>query len=149
MLHTASRLGILLLASAVALPLLGVGRSAEAGSTPAAIDKQVDAAFDAFCDEWMEKLRTRQRLNAKALVIQRIGDGYSGRFVGYSRKPVKCQARATGSAKTPYVGQIVYHELRYQKQGATLKAARRSKPAVLQSTEVMEIFRHNGSEWTW
>jgi hypothetical protein len=148
-LHSSGRYGVLLLVGAFALTLQGAGASRAADATPAAVDKSIGADFDEFCAEWMQRLRTRQRRNDKATVLSRHGNVYSGQFVGYSHKPVKCQARATGSAASPYVGQIVYHEIRFERTGRTLKSARRSKPTALLHTEVLEIFRHNGSKWIW
>jgi hypothetical protein len=47
------------------------------------------------------------------------------------------------------VGKLIYQEILYEKTGNTPAAAQDSSPAVLQTTEVMEVFRYDGRAWKY
>jgi hypothetical protein len=105
--------------------------------------------FQSFCAEWMAKLRAREADNARATQIVKNGSGFIGEFTGYGRKPLKCRAKPTGSASTPWVGQIVYEEIVYRVSGRSAKAARSSTPVVAGRQQVLEIFKFDGSKWIY
>jgi hypothetical protein len=106
-------------------------------------------AFERFCGEWMEKLAQRERDNVANLrMVQRDGR-FVGEFVGYGKAPVRCTAKPTGHRDNPYVGRLVYHEIRYRHAGPTASEARRNMAAEVTRTEVMEIFRFDGQRWVY
>jgi hypothetical protein len=105
--------------------------------------------FERFCASWMQKLRVREADNARATRIVPAESGYVGEFTGYGRKLLKCRARPTGSPSTPWVGQLVYEEIRYRKSGRSPSAARSSKPVIAARTHVLEIFKFDGSRWIY
>jgi hypothetical protein len=49
----------------------------------------------------------------------------------------------------PAVGKLVYREILYEKTGSTTADAQGARPAVLQTTEVMEVFRYDGRNWKY
>ncbi len=105
--------------------------------------------FASFCERWMEKLRAREIDNARDARIVQRESRYVGEFKGYGRKPLRCHARPTGSPSTPWVGQIVYEEIIYRVTGPDPKAARQSDPKPASRSQVMEIFRFDGTRWVW
>jgi hypothetical protein len=107
-----------------------------------------DAGFDRFCAQWMAKLAQRERNNLAKVRWEKHGPSLIGQYTGYARTPIRCQAGHV-TAGRPAVGKLVYQEILYQKTGPTPAAAQGSSPAVLQTTEVMEVFRYDGSDWKY
>ena len=106
-------------------------------------------SFDRFCSTWMGKLAERERHNQKTAAAQRNGSGYLVEYVGYARRPVRCEARETGVPSNPFIGKLVYHEMRYRRAGATPERAQTADASVLEQVEVMEIFRFDGTRWVY
>jgi hypothetical protein len=133
--HPTVRIGLVALALAF-LPL-GAARAED------------DAAFDRFCAQWMEKLAVRERQNLAKVRWEKRGPSHVGQYTGYARTPIRCQPTSSVKPGRPAVGKLVYHEILYQKTGDTPKAAQLAQPAVLQTTEVMEVFRYDGRDWKY
>jgi hypothetical protein len=108
-----------------------------------------DPEFSRFCNTWMHKLAQRERDNAANLKMVRRAGGFVGEWVGYAKTPVRCIAKATGRRENPFVGRLVYHEIRYRQAGPTPEAARSGQAAEIARTEVMEIFRFDGQRWVY
>ncbi len=117
-------------------------------STPA-VPQKASKGFTKFCGEWLSKLETRHRKNEQSVQYQRKGHLFVGEFTGYGRRPLSCSARPTGDSRTPLVGRLGYHEIRYQKAGGTKSRARKSSPRELYRIEVTELFRYDGSSWRY
>lgn len=129
-------------------PLTPGGAQHLAQPTPA-VPQQASGGFAKFCATWLSKLELRHRQNEQAVRYQRSGDLLVGEFTGYGRRPLSCSARPTGDSRTPLVGRLGYHEIRYQKAGSTKSRARRSSPRELYRIEVTELFRYDGSSWRY
>ena len=114
---------------------------------PAQADE--DPTFDLFCAQWMAKLAQRERQNLAKVRWEKHGPSLVGQYTGYARKPIQCRPTSTVTPGRPAVGKLVYHEMLYQKTGTTPTAAQDSSPAVLQTTEVMEVFRYDGRNWMY
>ena len=128
------------LASAVLAAALFIPGLAAAGADP---------EFERFCSQWMEKLAQRERQNvAKVRWVQR-GAGFIGEYTGYARRPIQCEPTTAVTPGRPAVGKLVYEEIVYQKAGADQASARIAQPAVLRTTEVMEVFRYDGKRWMY
>jgi hypothetical protein len=106
-------------------------------------------SFDLFCASWMQKLNQRSERNAKKIAYRKTGGRIVGEYVGYSSKPVRCSVKETGVPANPFVGKLVYYEVRYRKAGETRAAARKSRPKPLERIEVLELFRFNGKRWIY
>ncbi len=106
-------------------------------------------SFERFCSTWMGKLAERERQNLAKAQPQRNGSGFLVEYTGYAAKPVRCEARETGVPSNPFIGKLVYHELRYRRAGATPERAHGGDASVLEQVEVMEIFRFDGSRWVY
>jgi hypothetical protein len=117
---------------------------AQAGSGLTALPQ-----FEHFCSSWMGKLAERERQNLQTAAPRRDGANVVVQYVGYGKTPTRCEARTSGVPSNPFVGKLVYSELRYQRAGATRERALASEPRVLEQTEVMEIFRFDGSRWVY
>jgi hypothetical protein len=108
-----------------------------------------DEAFSRFCAEWMAKLAQRERQNLAKVRWERRGALHVGQYTGYAREPIHCQPTSAVTRGRPAVGKLVYREILYQKSGNTPTAAHQAQPAVLQTTEVMEVFRFDGNRWMY
>jgi hypothetical protein len=108
-----------------------------------------NAAFDRFCAEWMAKLAQREHQNLARVRWENHGGSLVGRYTGYAREPSHCKPTSAVTPGRPAVGKLVYQEILYQKTGSTAVDAARSRPAVLQTTEVMEVFRYDGRNWKY
>ncbi len=107
------------------------------------------AKFESFCDTWMQKLAQREEHNLSQAGAEKPDGEVVLEYTGYARTPVRCEAKATGVPSNPYVGKLVYKELHYRRAGSSLKRALTSKPQLLGATQVMEIFRFDGSKWVY
>jgi hypothetical protein len=105
--------------------------------------------FDRFCKSWMGKLRQRHVDNERSVHFVKRGSRMVGEFTGYTSKAMECKAKPTGKAAAPYIGRIVYHEIRYGKEGSTAAKAKKAKPKELYRVEVTELFRYDGSAWKY
>ena len=55
----------------------------------------------------------------------------------------------TGVPANPFVGKLIYYELRFRKSGKTGKAARASRPQAFEEGAVMEFFRFDVTRWVY
>jgi hypothetical protein len=123
------------------------------GKAPAKVDvkaigEKAAGAFQAFCQEWMQKLAVRERDNKAKINWQNGAEGTRGEYVGYSQEHT-CQMREYTNPESVPVGIIVYREYRYQQAGATSEEAMQSEPRTVEATEVTEIFRYSAGKWVY
>ena len=123
--------------------------SIPAAPQPALAGSDGTRTFDRFCKSWMGKLHKRQVDNERAVRFVRKGNTLVGEYTGYTANAVECKAKPTGNAAAPYIGRIVYHEIRYGKEGSTAANAKKAKPRELYRVEVTELFRYDGSAWKY
>jgi hypothetical protein len=109
----------------------------------------VPHGFEHFCSTWMGKLAKREENNLAKAKLRKAGSGVVLSYTGYAKRPVKCSARESGISGNPYVGKVVYLEFAYERRGANRRAALEAEPEVVSRTEVLEIFRHDGSDWIY
>ena len=102
--------------------------------------------FRAFCDEWMGKLRERERYNTAHISWEKNGAKVVGEHVGYSQD---CSCVAREDAGKDPIGKIVYRELRYRREGSTPAEAVGVPGSILDQTEVTEIFRFAKGRWQY
>ena len=104
--------------------------------------------FEQFCTDWMQKLAARERDNQRQIHWVANDSGVEGEYVGYSREHT-CQLKSNGDGPAVPVGKIIYHEIRYQKRGASPEVAGSAMPLALDATEVTEIFRYAKGKWQY
>src|SRR5262245_27584523 len=89
--------------------------AAKGGGASAAKAKEIAekaaGAFNAFCDEWMGKLATRELDNKAQIKWQTNSSGTTGEYVGYSQEHT-CQIKEQTEPTLVPVGTITYRELR-------------------------------------
>jgi hypothetical protein len=105
--------------------------------------------FERFCASWMQKLAERESVNLRTAQVRQRGERFILEYTGYDSKPTRCETRATGVPENPLVGRLVYHELLYRKTSAELASIFDSVAEVIWSTEVLELFRYDGSRWLY
>jgi hypothetical protein len=108
-----------------------------------------DPGFDRFCAQWMSKLAQRERQNIAKVRWEKRGPKTVGQYTGYARTPIQCKPTTAVKPGRPAVGKLVYQEILYEKAGTSTSDAREARPAVLQTTEVMEVFRYDGRDWKY
>ncbi len=142
-----------LLLGAVLLFCVGVGGNvAQAAPPPVSAPAAASPAqqsFDRFCRSWMVKLRERHERNARQVAYRKRNGQIVGEYLGYSREPLQCSVSETGVLANPFVGKLIYYELRFRKSGKTHKAARASLPQAFDEGAVMEFFRFDGTRWVY
>jgi hypothetical protein len=105
-------------------------------------------AFNAFCQEWMGKLATRERDNKAQIKWQTAASGTQGEYIGYSQEHT-CQIKELTEPTGVPIGTITYRELRYQQSGTSQMEAVQSEPRVIEIVEVIEIFRFTNGKWVY
>jgi len=104
------------------------------------------ATFQGFCDDWMQRLLSRESVNVANIQWQTDDGGVRGDYIGYTPDHV-CITK-TGTAGVP-VGKITYREVRYEKRGGSVAEAERNTAAAVETTEVTEIFRYASGQWIY
>ncbi len=108
-------------------PLQPTASRAAQPETPAAASK-IARSFSRFCDSWMQKLSARNERNASKITYHKNGSGVVGEYTGYSREPLHCSVQPTGVTTNPFVGKLVYYEMRYQKADSGPRSCGSSPP---------------------
>ncbi len=138
---------------AVLLCCAGVGGNVAKAAPPpvsaAAAASPAQQSFDRFCRSWMAKLSKRHEQNAKQVAYRKRNGQVVGEYIGYSREPLQCSVSETGVPANPFVGKLIYYEVRFRKSGKTQKAARGSLPQAFEEGAVMEFFRFDGTRWVY
>ena len=129
--------------------LLPLACSPGPGGSAGRISGNSDAhqEFSGFCQNWMEKLRVRERSNLAKLRLRSVGSQIVGEYTGYGSGALECSAASTGLMATPFVGTLIYREIHYSKRGKDRKRALKSEPRTLRTIEVTELFRYDGTRW--
>ncbi|MEO8605285.1 MAG: hypothetical protein ABI629_22135 [bacterium] len=122
-------------------------RKPAAAAGPAASDEKIADDLKGFCVKWMGFLAKRESDNSKAIKWQTKPTGVAGQYVGYS-KEYDCVMKDRSSNGTP-VAVIIYKEFIYEKAGASRPEAEQATAAVVDATEVTEIFRYSKNEWVY
>ena len=124
------------------------GRAARAKTTTPAetVNGPEVRDFQAFCDQWMGKLRDRETYNTSHITWDAHDGRVSGEYVAYDTK-CTCIAREE-PGKDP-IGKITYRETRYRREGANEAAALAAPGTVLEQSDVTEIFRFGKGRWQY
>jgi hypothetical protein len=102
--------------------------------------------FRSFCDEWMGKLRARDRDNVAQIKWESRDGQVVGEHVAYGTERTCVAREAPG--KDP-IGKITYREIRYRREGKDPTAALAATGTILEQTEVTEIFRFAKGRWQY
>ncbi len=147
------RASLVLPLGALLLSVVGVGGKVAQAAAPSVsapvVASLAQQSFDRFCSSWMAKLSERHQQNARRVAYRKRNDRIVGEYIGYSREPLQCSVSETGVPANPFVGKIIYYELRFRKSGKTHKAARASLPQAFEEGAVMEFFRFDGTRWVY
>lgn len=122
---------------ALTVPTVGAGQS---------LDEIAARKFGSFCVDWMEKLAIRERDNRTTVRWEAGPTGVSGEYVGYSADH-SCELKRT--TEGVLIGKVNYREFVYQQQGASVQEAHNSALRIVDTTQVLELFRYDGSRWVY
>ena len=104
--------------------------------------------FVVFCSQWMMKLAERERANLAGLQFKAGPSGVVAEYVGYAKQPLSCKSRVERPGVRG-VGVMIYHEIRYRREGSDRETAQASEPKVIERIEVTEVFRYDGTRWSY
>ena len=104
--------------------------------------QDLTASFQAFCNEWMEKVWAREQ--TEHVEWEPDGDGVKGTYVEYSR-----DYTCTLTEGHPPVGKINYLERWYEKRGKTIAEAESSTPEPVKILETGEFFSFIRGKWDY
>ncbi len=142
---------VTLLALALVDPAIVQAKTAKARTaskhpaTKAVSPEKAAEQFQAFCQEWMQKLAAREHDNVSKIKWNSNSDGVEGEYVGYTQDHT---CTVTEDDSEP-VGKIAYQEVRYTKHGASIADAEKSVPHAVESTAVTELFRYEKGKWIY
>jgi len=102
--------------------------------------------FRAFCDSWMQKLRDRETYNTSHITWDRRDGQVTGEHVAYGSE---CRCEAHQEAGKDPIGTITYREVRYRRQGVTPAEALATPGAIVEQSDVTEIFRYAKGAWQY
>jgi hypothetical protein len=121
----------------------GVGTAPRAAPRPVPDPAAVEASFDAFASQWMDRM---QRVEEEHRRAPSAAAGTAGTKVGYQgySEEFTTELRATGHAVAPYVGLLRYEERTYScvDAGAT-------RCGITSRMPVTEIFRYQDGRWIY
>jgi hypothetical protein len=136
----------------MARPLCATTQSAKAKKARAksstvkpAPTPDLTSSLQTFCEEWMDKLRAREKANVSTIKWETEPDGVRGSYVGYSTGDHSCTL-ADGHTQ---VARIKYQEVRYQKVGATIGDAEKSQPQPIEVFDTTELFHYSKGKWDY
>jgi hypothetical protein len=101
---------------------------------------QLKQSFAQFCDEWIHKLRERERYNLAHIQWTPTADGIVGTYVGYSEEH-------TCILTDRKVGKIRYQQMVYEKKGSTRPTAEDSPPRAIEQLDTSEFFSLFKGKW--
>jgi hypothetical protein len=109
--------------------------------------EELTAKFKTFCDDWMGKLRERERNNIAHIEWKPGERGVVGEYVGYDTTNITIP-ELTNPDKQP-IGRVVYMELKLRLVGTSDVDALAQKPEIVERTEVTELFRYERGSWVY
>jgi hypothetical protein len=134
------------LVAAIALAMCSATTPAQASREPVATAAPQDlkGSFQAFCDEWMQKLRARELYNLAHIQWETSAEGTRGTYVGYSEDHT-----CTLTTGRPPIGKISYRETHYEKRGQTISEAEQSPPQPIEIFDTSELFTYINGKWDY
>jgi hypothetical protein len=124
----------------------GAPKRAKTTSPAEAVSGPEVRNFQAFCDEWMQKLRDRETYNTSHIAWATHEGRVSGEYVGYD---TKCTCIAHEEPGKDPIGKIMYRETRYRREGTNEAEALVAPGTVLEQSDVTEIFRFGKGRWQY
>ena len=109
--------------------------------------EELQTKFKTFCDDWMSKLRERERNNIAHIEWKPGERGVVGEYVGYDTTNITIP-ELTNPDKQP-IGRVVYMELKLRLVGTSDVDALAQKPEIVERTEVTELFRYERGNWVY
>jgi hypothetical protein len=108
------------------------------------VSEKLADSFQAFCNEWMDKLQARESYNLTHIKWETTPAGVVGTYVGYSPEHT-----CTLDTARPPVGEIDYRQVSYEKRGATIADAERSVPEPVEIYATREFFSYIKGKWDY
>ena len=107
-------------------------------------------SFDAFTGQWMEKLaRAEEFRRSQRMAVNRTDRGFKAEYTGYHLPSRRITIKKTSSLLTPFIGILTYHEKVLRSSGKTREEAVQGPFEVVETNEVMEVFRYTQGKWEY
>ncbi len=134
------------------MALLLLGGAARAGTSSRsapAVAAPERHHFKEFCASWLGRLKQREVQNLAGASARRTWRGVVLAYTGYGDRALQCQVSRTDVPGARFIGRLGYLEHSYERRGRDRRAALASAPVTISTTEVLEIFRHDGARWVY
>ena len=142
---------LLALCAAVAFaPCDADAKKVPAPKGAAAVQKseaQIQAELDRFVLEYVDKANKRLSVNRNKPRVTREGGKYVARFTEIDRQSVTAEVRPSRSKHFQYVARLRYHEMTYESEGKTRKAALKGPWKCVNVRRLTEMPRYAKDKW--
>jgi len=111
-------------------------------------EQEVEASFELFNQQWMDRLYNLERKSKESLVCKKVQDAFVAEYTGYS-KTYSGRTKRTDYKETPYIGILSYQEQTFVSRARTYEEAINGNFTLLQECPVTEIFSFAGGKWRY
>lgn len=124
-----------------------VAGAAFASEAPKDVDPAVQAKFDAFTKNYLDKICDNMCDTAATRKLSKRGAGFVGTYSEVDRSTRTIQVKRSSSESCPYVGVMRYKERHYSCEGGNKNQAANGPCSVVKVSGMTEIFRYSDGQW--
>ena len=121
--------------------------AAKSGAAVQKSEAQIQAELDKFVLEYVDKANKRLSVNRAKPRVTRENGKYVARFTEIDRESVSAELRPSRSKHFQYVGRLRYHEMSYESEGKTRKAALKGPWKCTSVRRLTEMPRYVKGKW--
>ena len=108
---------------------------------------QIQEELDVFVLSYVETANKRLSVNRSKPKVTREGGKYVARFTEIDTSSVTAEVRPSKSKHFPYVARLRYHEMTYESEGKTRKAALKGPWKCVNVRRLTEMPRYAKGKW--
>jgi hypothetical protein len=117
------------------------------GEAFAKTEASAKAKLDTFVTEYVKKANKRMSVNRKKPQVEKRGTVYVARFTEIDEKTAFAEMRKSKSKHFQYVARLRYHEMTYESEGKTRKAALKGPWKCVNVRRLTEMPRYAKGKW--
>jgi hypothetical protein len=118
-----------------------------ASEAPKQIDPAVQAEFDTFTKNYLDKIRNNMCDTASARKLTKNSDGFVGTYSEVDAESRTIQVKTSSSKACPFIGVMRYKERHYSCEGGNKSQAAQGPCNVVKVSGMTEIFRYSDGKW--